>query len=186
MPVQSPGHCGEKTRVGGRRKTRVKAKEQVEKKREKEAPLAFSSLLTKQFSFWFFYWHMFIQHFRVNRVSWPWDGESTTTTDTEQLHCSLGRGRDKHNAYTAEININILYKHCDKGQVQCHQVCTLWMEFMKQPQLFKHLKVTGAGLRISGVFTEAAFNSNKRRKSEIRKRTNPESRKKNMRSCKED
>lgn len=43
------------------------------------------------------------------------------------------------------------------------------MELLKQPQLFQQLQVIGCGLRSSEVFTEAAVNSNKKRKSEVKK-----------------
>lgn len=107
------------------KKKKRRRREGDQERGESETPLLFSSLLTKQLSSWLFYWHMF---FSVSGSTGSadlemWRAQQPLAPNT--FTALSGEERNKHNAHTAAININVLYKYCNIGQVQCHHVCAL-------------------------------------------------------------
>lgn len=111
----------EETRVGGGRRTQVKARGGDRWARRKSDTTCIF-LPAQQFSCWFLLLSHVLQCVGGDWVSWPWDGESTTSTGTEHLHWPFRKVMSKHNAY---YSCDILYKYCNTGHVQCHHVCSL-------------------------------------------------------------
>lgn len=110
-----------KRRVGGGRRTQVKARGGDRWARRKSDTTCIF-LPAQQFSCWFLLLSHVLQCVGGDWVSWPWDGESTTSTGTEHLHWPFRKVMSKHNAY---YSCDILYKYCNTGHVQCHHVCSL-------------------------------------------------------------